>query len=128
MRLGYVIHYVPDVAATVAFYEAAFGLERRFLHESGTYAEMETGATALAFASEALPEGGGVASRRTRPDGEPPGVEVGLVTPAVEAAYERALRAGAFPVAAPKAKPWGQVVAYIRDLNGALVEICAPME
>ena len=87
MRLGYVIHYVPDVAATVAFYEAAFGLERRFLHESGTYAEMETGATALAFASEALPEGGGVAFRRTRPDGEPPGLENGLVTPQVEAAY-----------------------------------------
>jgi lactoylglutathione lyase len=75
VRLGYVIQYVPDVAATVAFYEAAFGLERRFLHESGTYAEMETGATALAFASEALPEGGGVRFRRTRPDGEPPGAE-----------------------------------------------------
>ena len=88
MRLGYVIHYVPDVAATVAFYEAAFGLERRFLHESGTYAEMETGATALAFASEALPEGGGVAFRRTRPDGDPPGTEIGLVTPGVGDAYE----------------------------------------
>ena len=128
MRLGYVIHYVPDVAATVAFYEAAFGLERRFLHESGTYAEMETGATALAFASEALPEGGGVPFRRTRPDAEPPGTEIGLVTPGVEAAYERALGAGAAAVAPPKAKPWGQVVAYVRDLNGALVELCTPLE
>jgi hypothetical protein len=24
-------------------------------------------------------------------------------------------------------KPWGQVVAYVRDLNGYLVEICTPM-
>jgi lactoylglutathione lyase len=43
MELGYVIVYVPDVAATVAFYERAFGIKRRFIHESGTYAEMETG-------------------------------------------------------------------------------------
>jgi lactoylglutathione lyase len=128
VRLGYVIQYVPDVAATVAFYEAAFGLERRFLHESGTYAEMETGATALAFASEASPEGSGVAFRRTRPDGEPPGTEIGPVTPEVEAAHERALGAGAAAVAPPKAKPWGQVVAYMRDLNGALVELCTPLE
>ena len=49
MKLGYVIVYVADVAATVAFYERAFSLKRRFVHESGQYAEMETGATALAF-------------------------------------------------------------------------------
>ena len=51
MRLGYVIIYVPDLEETVAFYEKAFGVSRRFIHESG-YAEMETGATALAFATE----------------------------------------------------------------------------
>ena len=49
MQLGYVILYVPDVTAAVSFYEAAFGLSPRFIHESGQYAEMETGATALAF-------------------------------------------------------------------------------
>jgi catechol 2,3-dioxygenase-like lactoylglutathione lyase family enzyme len=52
MKLGYIIVYVPDVAQSVAFYENAFGLVRRFMHESGQYAEMDTGATALAFASE----------------------------------------------------------------------------
>ena len=128
MKLGYVIHYVPDVAATVAFYEAAFGLERRLLHESGTYAGMETGATALASASEALPEGGGVPFRRTRPGGEPPGIEIGLVTSAVETAYGRALDGGAASVARPRAKPWGRMVACTRDLNGALVELCTPLE
>ncbi len=50
MKLGYTILYVDDVPATLAAWEAAFGLERRFLHDSGTYAEVETGATTLSFA------------------------------------------------------------------------------
>ena len=59
LRLGYVILHVPDVTAATAFYEAAFGLACRFVHPSG-YAEMETGATALAFASHALAEANGL--------------------------------------------------------------------
>ena len=50
MKLGYVILYVPDVSASLEFFTRAFGIEQRFLHESGTYGEVETGATALAFA------------------------------------------------------------------------------
>ena len=38
MKLGYTILYVSDVAASPQFFERAFGLKRRFLHESGTYA------------------------------------------------------------------------------------------
>jgi lactoylglutathione lyase len=45
MKLGYSSVYVADVLATVAFYEKAFGLARRFVHESNLYAEMETGST-----------------------------------------------------------------------------------
>jgi catechol 2,3-dioxygenase-like lactoylglutathione lyase family enzyme len=40
MKLGYTILYVPDVAASLAFFEKAFGLKTRFLHESGTYGEL----------------------------------------------------------------------------------------
>lgn len=47
MKLGYTIVYVPDVAASLAFFEQAFGIERRFLHESGMYGELDTGATTL---------------------------------------------------------------------------------
>ena len=54
VRFGYTILYVPDVRATIAFYEAAFGLTPRFLHESNLYAEMETGDTTLAFAGEEM--------------------------------------------------------------------------
>ena len=35
MNLGYVILYVANVDATVAFYENAFGLKCRFAHPSG---------------------------------------------------------------------------------------------
>ena len=127
MRLGYVILYVPDVTQALAFYEAAFGLSRRFVHESGAYAELETGATALAFVSEDLADSHGFAYRRTRPDDDAPGVEVAFVTEDVDTAYGRAGDAGATPVKAPKVKPWGQQVGYVRDLNGYLVEICSPM-
>ncbi len=34
MQLGYVIVYVQDVANSLAFFETAFRLKRRFLHES----------------------------------------------------------------------------------------------
>jgi catechol 2,3-dioxygenase-like lactoylglutathione lyase family enzyme len=44
MQFGYTIIYVPDVAASLAFFTRAVGLARRFLHESGTYGELETGA------------------------------------------------------------------------------------
>jgi catechol 2,3-dioxygenase-like lactoylglutathione lyase family enzyme len=64
MRLGFVTLYVPDMAATVEFNEHAFGLSRRFVHESGRYAEMETGATALAFAG-----GGPSCPRHATPSG-----------------------------------------------------------
>ncbi len=59
-----------------------------------------------------------------RPDSPPAGVEVGFVVDDVEIAYKKALFAGAVPVMAPKQKPWGQIVAYVRDNNGCLVELC----
>ncbi len=47
MKFGYAIIYVPDVLSSIAFFEAAFGLSRRFLHESGAYGELNTGETIL---------------------------------------------------------------------------------
>ncbi|WP_353954881.1 hypothetical protein [uncultured Methylobacterium sp.] len=35
------------------------------------------------------------------------------------------MTAGALPVAAPMTKPWGQTVAYVRDGDGVLVELCS---
>ena len=41
---------------------------------------------------------------------------------------QRALRAGAAEIAAPAAKPWGQVVSYVRCPDGTLVELCTPVQ
>lgn len=124
MKFAYTILYVQDVPQTVEFYEAAFGLRRRFVHESGQYAEMETGATALAFAAEEL-AGGEIRFRPTRATDAPPAAEIGLVTEDVAGDFRRAVAAGAVPVQEPKEKPWGQTVSYVRDQNGFLVEICS---
>ncbi len=127
MNFGYTIIYVDDVAVTLEFYDKAFGLATRFLHESG-YGELETGATVLAFAAHEVAEQnlpGGYA--RISAEGQPFGVEIGLTTTDVPAAYEQAVAAGAQPISEPKTKPWGQVVAYVRSIEGTLVELCSPM-
>ena len=54
MKFAYTIVYVADVSDTLMFYQRAFGFAPRFLHESGQYGELDTGATTLAFASHAL--------------------------------------------------------------------------
>lgn len=128
MKLGYVIVYVPEVAASLGFFARAFGFERRFLHESGTYGELDTGATTLAFAAHALGEsnfpGGHV---RASDSIQPLGMEVAVVADDVPAAHAKALSCGAAELAAPVRKPWGQTVSYVRAPDGVLVEICSPI-
>ena len=125
MNFAYTILYVDDVPATLAFYQRAFGLSLRFLHESGGYGELETGATALAFASRAM-------LREMHKNPQPPTVEapcfeIALTTDDVPAGMQQALAAGARLVQDPQAMPWGQTIAYVSDINGFMVEICTPM-
>lgn len=128
MKFGYTILYVESVERSVEFYEKAFGLARRFVHESGRYAEMDTGETTLAFASNELAETNlPCGFTKNSPDAPPAGIEIALLSEEVAKAYERALAAGAVQVKAPESKPWGQVVAYVRDPDGVLVEIASPM-
>jgi lactoylglutathione lyase len=124
MKFAYTIAYVRDVESSVAFYEQAFGLQRRFVDESGQYAEMETGETTLAFASDELGASNLPGGFRRNDAAElPAGVEIAFVTEDVDAAFRSALEAGATNVAEPKTKPWGQIVAYVRDPDGVLVEL-----
>ena len=128
MKFGYTIVYVPDVAASLDFFEKAFGFARRFLHESGTYGELESGETTLSFAAHELGEmnftGGHIAAHSSA---RPLGMEIGLVTEDVAAAHARALAAGARELTAPTSKPWGQTVSYLRSPDGTLIELCSPM-
>jgi lactoylglutathione lyase len=126
MRFGYAIAYVQNVEATIAFWERAFGLERRMVVESGEYGELDTGATRLGFAAEWMATEFGVAMRPNRPE-ETPTFEFALVTDDVQAGFAKAVAAGATPMREPAEKPWGQVVGYVRDPNGILVEICSPL-
>ncbi|WP_347905273.1 VOC family protein [Pseudomonas purpurea] len=128
MKFGYTIIYVPDVAASVQFFEDAFGLRRRFVHESGTYGELETGETTLAFAAHELAEmnfsAGHVAAHASP---QPLGMEIGFVTEDVQAAHAKALACGASQLSPPTSKPWGQTVSYVRCPDGTLVELCSPV-
>lgn len=122
MKFGYAIFYVDQVEATIAFYEKAFGLARDMVVE-GEFGQLKTGDTKLAFAArkmlpmEAQPAGLGT---------NPPPVEIALVTDDVQAAFDKAVAAGAKAVSSPTKKPWGQIVGYVRDNNGFLVELCTP--
>ena len=128
MKFAYTILYVHDVGRSLAFYESAFGLSRRFLHESGMYGELETGDTTLAFAAEVVAQSNFTDGFQPADPSLPPAAsEVAFATPDVQGAFERALLAGAVAAATPKTKPWGQTVAYVRDPDGHLVELCTPM-
>ena len=127
--LGYVILYVNDVAASLAFYEKAFGLARRFFQDDNgkAYGELETGATRLAFASVALAtEHVKQPIAAAAPDKAPLGVEIALTTPDVPTLFQRAVKAGATAVSEPATKPWGQTVAYVRDNAGFRRALHAP--
>ena len=127
-RLGWVIVYVSSVEQALAFYERAFGLARKFIDESGSFGELDTGTTTLAFVSEQLAdanlEGG---FQRAAPDAPPCNIELCLVFDDVAAAYEHAVSAGCAPLKAPSAKPWGQTVSYVRDPFGTLIELASPL-
>jgi lactoylglutathione lyase len=128
MKLGYTIVYVPDVASSLQFFQRAFGIAQKFLHEGGDYGELDTGATTLAFASHALgamhfPVG----HVRASESAQPLGMEVALVTDDVHAAHAAALTHGAAELVAPARQPWGQVVSYVRAPDGTLIELCTPV-
>ena len=81
--------------------------------------------SALAFSSLRLMTELGKQPQRA--SASAPCFEIAFTTPDVEAAVQKALAAGARLVQAPEHMPWGQTVAYVADLNDALVELCTPV-
>ncbi len=128
MKFAYTIIYVADVAASLDFYQRAFGLSLSFLHESGMYGELATGETKLAFAAHDIAAdnfpGGHVRADQSQ---QVLGMEIGLVCDDVKLAHQHALAAGAQELSAPTLKPWGQTVSYLRCPDGSLVELCTAM-
>lgn len=125
MQFKYTIIYVDDVQKSLAFYTNAFGFKTHFLHESGDYGELDTGATTLSFSSRRLMAELG--KNTSRANAASPAFEIAFTTHDVAAAVQRAVAAGAKLLQKPEQMPWGQTVAYVSELNDILVEICTPV-
>jgi lactoylglutathione lyase len=129
IKFAYTILYVRDVTKALSFYEDAFGFTTKFIAPGKEYGELITGDTTLSFAAITLArtnlsEGFIESSISNRPFG----IEIAFATEDVREAVARAVKAGATAVQEAKTKPWGQTVAYVRDPEGFLIEICTPME
>lgn len=128
IKFAYTILYVSDVEKSIAFYEKAFGFTRKFVTPENDYGELLVGETTLSFTSKTLAKSnlidGFIESNLIN---KPFGIEIAFTTKDVDAVVKSSIEAGATLVVEPKAKPWGQVVAYVRDNDGFLIEICTPM-
>jgi lactoylglutathione lyase len=125
MTLGWVIAYVDDPPEAAAWYERVFGMPVEFAFE--TYAQLDTGSTKIGFAAYTLGEDNFEGGVRHASDDQPFNVEIALIHEDVDGAFQHALDAGCTALAAPKDKPQGQRVAYVRDPYGTLVELATPL-
>jgi lactoylglutathione lyase len=128
IKFAYTILYVEDVSKTVQFYEQAFGFMTKFITPDNSYGEVITGETTLSFASKTLASSNlsdGFIESNIRE--KPLGIEIGFTTDDVSATMKQAVASGATLCEEAKEKPWGQIVGYVRDLDGFLIEICTPM-
>ncbi len=128
IKFAYTILYVENVTKSIEFYEKSFGFSRKFITEENDYGEIITGETTISFASKNLAnsnlKNGFIESDVKN---KPFGIELGFVTENVAETIESAKNNGGIIIEEPKQKPWGQIVAYIRDIDGFLIEICTAM-
>ena len=128
IKFAYTILYVQDVERSIQFYEKAFDFKRTFIVPGNAYGELSTGNTTLSFASiEQAASNLKNGFQESNNQQKPFAMEIGFTTDDVEAVYQKAIAAGAIPEAQTTVKPHGQTVAYVRDPDGFLVEICTPM-
>ncbi len=123
MKLSYSILYVEDVKQSMDFYQKAFGIKPRFLHEGGDYAEMETGDTTLAFCAHELAEQIIRQPYQHAQPNQPIASQITLEPDSVKSAFEAAVAAGATIRAEPEVKPWNFEVAILQDPDGHLIEL-----
>lgn len=126
MRFKYTILYVQDVTKSLDFYEKAFGLKRKMLHESGVYAELNTGETTLALCARELIRD--TDKNPGRPNIKAPTFEISFETDDVPAALNRAKKAGAQGLQDIEEEPWGQTTSYVFDPDGFVICLCSPVK
>ena len=129
IKFAYTILYVADVEKSISFYERAFSFKRKFVAPDNSYGELDTGSVTLSFASitlakSNLKDGFIQSSAKSKPFA----IEIAFATEDVDGVYHKAIKAGAVSEATAQFKPQGQTVAYVRDPDGFLIEICTPMD
>lgn len=128
IKFAYTILYVKNVEKSIIFYEKAFGFTRKFITPEKNYGELLLGETTLSFASITLAKSnlndGFIESSLAN---RPFGIEIGFTTSDLNETVQQAVNAGGTIIENPKTKLWGQTIAYIRDLDGFLIEICTPI-
>ena len=102
----YIVLIVGDLDRALDFYTGVLGLPLG--HRSGDYAQLQTGATRLAFYTRSA-----MANN----------LAMSLKAPAANAAFAELVARGAPPVAPPTDRFWGQRTAYVHDPDGHLVEL-----
>ena len=128
MNYRYTIIYVSSVEETLEFYKQAFGFDVKFIHESKAYGELETGETILAFASHEMGDMNLEGNySKVNINEKPFGIELAFVTDDVPTAFARAVSTGAIALKEPEEKPWGQIVGYVRAVDGSIIELCSPI-
>jgi len=129
VKFGYTILYVEDVQKSIEFYENTFGFSRKFITPENDYGELSTGETTISFASKKLAaqnlKDGFIESNL---EDKPFAIELGFITENVGELVQKATSFGAVLIKEPTQKPWGQIVAYVRDLDGFLIEICTEVQ
>lgn len=85
------------------FYKNAFGLESGFVDkENKQFGELITGSTKLGFVQHQTASSHGFQYERSRPSKNPFAVEIGFITSDVQAAFDKAVAAGATPASRSK--------------------------
>jgi len=114
-RLGYVILYVEDLEASVAFYRDVVGLPYKFT-DAG-YAEFGTDGTRFALYERRRAEW--LTGRTVTPG---PAAEIVLIVEDVDAYADRLASLGVSVLSGPADRPWGHRTLHIADPDGFIVE------
>jgi lactoylglutathione lyase len=115
-RIAYVILYVSDLDASIAFYRDVVGLPYRFT-DAG-YAEFGTEGTRFALYERRRAEW--LTGRTVMPG---PAAEIVLLVDHVDAHASRLAALGTTVLSGPADRPWGHRTVHIADPDGFVVEL-----
>jgi lactoylglutathione lyase len=114
-RLGYLILYVTDLAASIAFYRDVVGLHLKFV-DAG-YAEFRTEGTRFALYERRRAEW--LVGAQVMPG---PAGEAVFVVDDVDWQARRLAESGIAVLSGPADRPWGHRTLHVADPDGFVVE------